>query len=120
MAQMYHEPLEDLNEEVRDCTRALMSLKEEIEAIDWYNQRAAATKDDSLRVVLIHNRNEEIEHACMNLEWLRRNMDEWDEELKTYLFTEGPIDEIEEAAVDSGDAEGGSKSPGSLSIGKPE
>ncbi len=100
----YHEPVEDLEKEDRDAVRTLMSLKEEIEAVSWYEQRAAATEDESVIDVLGHNRDEEIEHACMVLEWLRRNMDGWDEELRTYLFTEAPISEIEE--LEEGEAEG--------------
>jgi ferritin-like protein len=94
----YHEPESELSEQARDQHRALASLKEEIEAIDWYNQRWAACKDESLRAVLAHNRDEEIEHACMTLEWLRRNMAHFDTVLRTYLFTEAEITEIEEAA----------------------
>lgn len=102
----YHEPVELMDEKALDLTRALTSLKEEIEAVDWYNQRMAATKDDVLRAILKHNRDEEIEHAAMTIEWLRRNMDTWDEELRTYLFTEGDITELEEGA------EGGQESTG--------
>jgi len=93
----YHEPVELIDEKTRDISRALNSLKEEIEAVDWYNQRVAATKDESLKAILAHNRDEEIEHAVMTIEWLRRNMDKWDEELRTYLFTDGDILELEEA-----------------------
>src|ERR1041385_4798790 len=93
----YHEPETELSAEVRDAHRALASLKEEIEAVDWYHQRWAASKDETLRKVLAHNRDEEIEHACMNLEWLRRNMPKWDETLRTYLFTDAPITEVERA-----------------------
>ncbi len=92
----YHEPVERLDEKTKDFTRALNSLKEEIEAVDWYQQRVSATDDPNLKAILAHNRDEEIEHACMTLEWLRRNMPAWDEELRTYLFQEGPITEIEE------------------------
>lgn len=92
----YHEPMELLDEKARNISRALNSLKEEVEAVDWYNQRVAATKDPELKEILAHNRDEEIEHACMTLEWLRRNMDAWDEELRTYLFTEKNILEAEE------------------------
>jgi len=92
----YHEPAQELSEHARDLTRALNSLKEEIEAVDWYNQRVDLTGNDELKEILAHNRDEEIEHACMTLEWLRRNMDGWDEELRTYLFTEGDITESEE------------------------
>ena len=75
--------------------RALHSLIEEIEAVDWYQQRVDVTDDESLKAILEHNRDEEIEHACMALEWLRRNMPGWDEELRTYLFTEKKITELE-------------------------
>jgi len=87
----YHEPEGKLSEKAKSITRALNSLKEEIEAVDWYNQRVDVEKDESLKNILVHNRDEEIEHACMTLEWLRRNMDAWDEELKNYLFTDGEI-----------------------------
>jgi hypothetical protein len=87
----YHEPWEALPEEARNAHRALTSLKEEIEAVDWYHQRVVLCQDASLRDVLAHNRDEEIEHACMTLEWLRRNMPGWDEQLRAYLFREGPI-----------------------------
>lgn len=99
---MYHEDLNELSEKAKDITRALNSLKEEIEAVDWYNQRADVTKDEAIKAILEHNRDEEIEHAAMIIEWLRRNMEAWDDELKTYLFTEGSITEIEE----SGESEG--------------
>ncbi|QSX08169.1 hypothetical protein J0B03_10250 [Alkalibacter rhizosphaerae] len=94
----YHEPVEILDEKTRNITRAINSLKEELEAVDWYNQRVNATSDTELKEIMAHNRDEEIEHACMTLEWLRRNMDGWDEELRTYLFAEGSILEAEEAA----------------------
>ncbi|MBP2027576.1 ferritin-like protein [Acetoanaerobium pronyense] len=96
MSGNYHEPVELLDEKTRNISRAINSLKEEVEAVDWYNQRVATTKDPELKAIMAHNRDEEIEHACMTLEWLRRNMDKWDEELKTYLFQEGPITSIEE------------------------
>lgn len=96
----YHEPVEYLDEKAKDIVRALNSLKEEVEAVDWYNQRVASSKDEELKALMAHNRDEEIEHACMTLEWLRRNMPEWDEQLKTYLFTEGPITELEESAME--------------------
>jgi uncharacterized protein len=93
----YHEPESELSARGRDLHRALTSLKEEIEAIDWYHQRWEASADESLRAVLAHNRDEEIEHACMTLEWLRRNMPHWDEVMRTYLFTTADITQIEEA-----------------------
>lgn len=109
----YHEPVEYLDEKAKDIVRALNSLKEEIEAVDWYNQRVVATQDEELKAIMAHNRDEEIEHACMTLEWLRRNMPVWDEQLRTYLFTEGPITELEEAAME-GEA---SSDKGGLSVG---
>ncbi len=92
----YHEPSNELTSETRDFARALVSLKEEIEAIDWYQQRMDACSDKQLRKILEHNRDEEIEHACMAFEWLRRNMDGWDKIMKTYLFTEKDITKIGE------------------------
>jgi len=100
MAQ-YHEPTEELSQEARNFVRALNSLREEIEAVDWYHQRVDTTKDEDLKAILAHNRDEEIEHACMTIEWLRRNMPGWDEELRTYLFTEGSITEAEEGGDES-------------------
>ena len=108
MSNQYHEPVEILDEETKNFTRALMSLKEEVEAIDWYNQRVAATEDLDLKEIMAHNRDEEIEHAIMTLEWLRRNMgSKWDEEMRTYLFTEGSITHLEEAAQDEGEEKEG-------------
>jgi len=108
----YTEPYEVLDEKSREISRAITSLREELEAVDWYNQRVAASSDQSLREVMAHNRDEEIEHACMTIEWLRRNMAGWDEELKTYLFTEGSLLDAEASGED-----GSSASTGSLSIG---
>lgn len=92
----YHEPATELSEETRNFIRALNSLKEEIEAVDWYRQRMDVTSDKHLKKILEHNMKEEMEHAAMMLEWLRRNMDGWDEQLRTYLFTEKNILNIEE------------------------
>ncbi|RLB14141.1 MAG: ferritin [Deltaproteobacteria bacterium] len=96
MGTTYQEPPERLPEEVRDIHRALSSLIEELEAIDWYNQRVAQTRDESLKKILAHNRDEEIEHMAMALEWLRRRIPKFDEELRAYLFTKGEVTEIEE------------------------
>ncbi len=96
----YHEPENLLNDKTMDISRAINSLKEELEAVDWYNQRVAATKDESIKAILAHNRDEEIEHAAMVLEWLRRNMDKWDDELSTYLFTKAPVTEVEDMQKD--------------------
>lgn len=102
----YHEPVELLSENTRNMHRAIVSLMEELEAIDWYQQRADACPDPQLRDVLLHNRNEEIEHASMVLEWIRRHSDQFNEMLKKYLFTEQPITGIEERAGGSDIAEG--------------
>lgn len=102
MSSQYHEPIEKIDQEHQDYTRALVSLKEEIEAVDWYNQRIAASENEDLKAILAHNRDEEIEHAVMTLEWLRRNMGtQWDKEMRTYLFTEGSITELEDELEDA-------------------
>jgi hypothetical protein len=80
-----------LGPEVIDHHRAIVSLMEELEAVDWYDQRVAATTDDELRAVLAHNRDEEKEHAAMVLEWLRRHDPALDKNLRKYLFTEEPL-----------------------------
>jgi uncharacterized protein len=98
-SETYHEPLELLSERTRNLHRAIVSLIEELEAVDWYGQRAEAASDPELKAVLLHHRKEEIEHAFMNLEWLRRNDETFDEHARTYLFTQGPITEVEEAAT---------------------
>lgn len=87
----YHEPVEELSDETRDMHRAIVSLMEELEAVDWYNQRADACKDQELKAILEHNRDEEKEHASMVLEWIRRKDSRFSKQLKDYLFTEKPI-----------------------------
>ncbi len=87
----FHEPEGLLSEETKDLHRALVSLMEELEAVDWYNQRVDATEDEELRAVLAHNRDEEKEHAAMVLEWIRRRDPTFDKELRETLFTEGEI-----------------------------
>ena len=87
----YHEPIEELTDETRDMHRAIVSLMEELEAVDWYNQRVDACKDPELKSILAHNRDEEKEHAAMVLEWIRRQDTTMDKELKDYLFTDKPI-----------------------------
>jgi len=99
----YHEPIEKLDAAVIERHRAIISLMEELEAIDWYDQRVSATEDAALRAILVHNRDEEKEHAAMTLEWLRRHDDAFDRHLHTYLFTEAPVTEIEEAVEGGGD-----------------
>ena len=87
----YHEPIEELSDETRDMHRAIVSLMEELEAVDWYNQRADACKDKALKAILAHNRDEEKEHAAMLLEWIRRKDPASSKQLKDNLFTEKPI-----------------------------
>ena len=87
----YHEPTAELSDEARDLHRAIISLMEELEAVDWYNQRVDACKDPELKAILAHNRDEEKEHAAMVLEWIRRQDPGMDKELRDYLFTEKPI-----------------------------
>ncbi|MCX7170474.1 MAG: ferritin-like domain-containing protein [Proteobacteria bacterium] len=87
----YHEPIDELNDETRDMHRAIVSLMEELEAIDWYNQRADASKDKELGAILVHNRDEEKEHAAMLLEWIRRKDPKFSGKLKEFLFTKKPI-----------------------------
>lgn len=87
----YHEPIEELSDETRDMHKAIVSLMEELEAVDWYNQRVDACKDEELKMILAHNRDEEKEHAAMVLEWIRRKDVKFSNELKEYLFTEKPI-----------------------------
>jgi ferritin-like protein len=87
----YHEPVEALSAETRDMHRAIISLMEELEAVDWYNQRMDACKDPELRAILKHNRDEEKEHAAMVMEWIRRHDPKFDKELRDYLFTDKKI-----------------------------
>jgi len=87
----YHEPIGELSAETRDMHRAITSLMEELEAVDWYNQRMDACQCPELRNILRHNRDEEKEHAAMVLEWIRRRDPCFDEQLQDYLFSEGPI-----------------------------
>jgi ferritin-like protein len=101
-SESLHEPIDKLKPETINIHRAVVSLMEELEAIDWYRQRADACADLQLRAVLEHNMNEEIEHASMVLEWIRRNVPKFDEALRTYLFTSGNIVDIEKA-VEAGE-----------------
>jgi uncharacterized protein len=111
----YHENWDSLDDRTKDLHRALKSLQEEIEAVDWYQQRIALADDGELKKILAHNRDEEIEHAAMLLEWLRRHMDGWQGELETYLFSDSPITEAEEGGDDH--AEASTPSDSSLAIG---
>jgi ferritin-like protein len=113
-----HEPEDKLTPETIDRHRAIVSIQEELEAIDWYDQRVAATDDPELAAVLAHNRDEEKEHAAMTLEWLRRHDPVLDKHLRTYLFTTAPVTEIEaEAEASSPEEAGAPSSAGSFGIG---
>ena len=86
-----HEPIEKLSDETLNMHRAIVSLMEELEAADWYRQRADGCTDEELKAILIHNMNEEIEHAVMVMEWLRRNNERFAKEMKARLFTDDPV-----------------------------
>jgi ferritin-like protein len=109
-----HEPEERLGADAVDRHRAVVSIMEELEAVDWYHQRAQATDDPELRALLEHNRDEEKEHASMLLEWLRRRDAKLDEHLRTYLFRSGSIIELEHEAEHGGDS---ASESGDLGIG---
>ena len=91
----HHEPIELMSGETREMHRAVVSLMEELEAVDWYQQRADACADPQLKGILLHNKGEEIEHASMLMEWIRRHSERFDETMKSYLFTEKEITSIE-------------------------
>jgi uncharacterized protein len=111
----FHESEERLRPQTRDMHRAIVSLMEELEAIDWYQQRMDVADDSELRGILRHNRDEEQEHAAMVLEWIRRHSPEFDGRLREYLFTEEPIVGREEAATARNGTEGRAAVPiGSL------
>lgn len=118
-SETLHEDPEKLGPKVIDHHRAIVSLMEELEAVDWYDQRAKATGDAALRAIMEHNRDEEKEHAMMVLEWLRRNDPKLNDHMKTYLFTDKPVTEIEAAATAGGGeaVAGDTSSDGSLGIG---
>ncbi|MES1924899.1 ferritin-like domain-containing protein [Salinisphaera sp. T31B1] len=114
----YHEPIELLSAETLEAHRGIVSLMEELEAIDWYSQRIDAADDPALKALLAHNRDEEKEHAMMTLEWLRRRDPALDAQMRTYLFAEGDIVDAEDAAMtDTGAAPGTAAGDGSLGIG---
>jgi ferritin-like protein len=104
-----HESPDDLDPATIDRHRAIVSVMEELEAVDWYDQRVAAASDAELAEILAHNRDEEKEHAAMVIEWLRRHDPAFDVQLRTYLFTEGPIlrTEAAEEAADASQEAGG-------------
>jgi uncharacterized protein len=102
----FHESADVLQPGTKDRHRAIVSLMEELEAVDWYDQRIDAAGDEDLKGILRHNRDEEKEHAAMLLEWLRRQDGSWDKFLRLYLFSEGPVSDLAEA-LEGGEGEGG-------------
>lgn len=116
-SETLHEDESKLSRETVDRHRAIVSLMEELEAVDWYDQRVNATTDQSLRAILAHNRDEEKEHAAMVLEWLRRNDAQFEDHLRTYLFTEADVTAIEDEAEHGGGNGGEKTGPGNGSLG---
>ena len=112
MSSGYNE--QGISEPAKELHRALASVQEELEAIDYYHQRADRCGNEALKAILEHNRNEEMEHAAMLLEWIRRTSPEFAAAMKTYLFTEKPVTEIEAA----GASESSPGSGGELGIGR--
>ena len=114
-----HESPDVIGPEAVDRHRAIASIMEELEAVDWYDQRVHATSDADLGAVLAHNRDEEKEHAMMTLEWLRRHDPVLDGHMRTYLFTDAPITEIEKVVEEGADADAdtGGVVSGMLDIG---
>jgi ferritin-like protein len=110
MAEELHAPYDRLSRKTISLHQAIRSLMEELEAVDWYRQRADDCSDAELRDILLHNMREEMEHACMVLEWLRRNNSDFAGQLETYLFSEGDITEVEE----NSESEGGRSDPGKV------
>ena len=109
----FHESEERLRPQTMEHHRAIVSLMEELEAVDWYDQRIDATEDPELRAILAHNRDEEKEHAAMVLEWLRRRDPQLDRFLRQYLFTEESIVGLEQEGEDAAPENGAT----SLGIG---
>jgi len=92
-----HAPRSRLTSETLTHHYGIVSLKEELDAVDWYRQRAEDCDDDALKRILLHNMREEMEHSCMILEWLRRNVPEWAEQMDAYFYSKASITEVEEA-----------------------
>jgi ferritin-like protein len=114
-SETLHAPRERLTKATLSLHHAIVSLMEELEAVDWYRQRADDAEDDALRAILLHNMREEMEHASMVLEWIRRNNDDFDGFLRTYLFTKAPITAVEKIA--EGKAGGTASAGGGASSG---
>ncbi len=118
-SETLHEDAGTIGKEAVDAHRAIVSVMEELEAVDWYNHARKATANPELRAILEHNRDEEKEHAAMVLEWLRRTDPKLAQHFKTFLFTDGPITGIEATMEAGGGTEAGDtpSADGSLGIG---
>ncbi len=117
----FHEDPNNLSDFAKDYHRIIQSTMEEMEAVDWYNQRAECATDPTAKAIMEHNRDEEIEHACMGIEWLRRNSPTWDKMLREFLFKDGDILESENALHEDSSENNNStreKTSGTLNIGK--
>jgi ferritin-like protein len=117
-SESLHAPREKLSKDTLSLHHAIVSLKEELDAVDWYRQRADDSTDKELADVLLHNMREEIEHAMMVLEWIRRNNADFDKFMRIYLFTKAPITAVEKAAEGEEDESGDGPSPDSPSDNK--
>ena len=118
-SEALHAPRDRLARSTITHHQAIVSLMEELEAADWYRQRADDCEDEALKEILLHNMREEMEHACMILEWLRRNEPVWSAQMDTYLYTEAPITEIEEEEAHGGNGEAAAESTSGEAAGKP-
>lgn len=116
-SESLHEPIELLSEDTKNQHRAIVSLMEELEAVDWYQQRAEACSDPELKAILIHNKNEEVEHAMMTLEWIRRKVPVFAENIGTYIGSSGPIVGVEQGATGGGAAPSTEAPTSSVSLG---
>jgi ferritin-like protein len=116
-SESYHEPLELLSEDTKNMHRAIVSLREELDAADWYQQRAEGCSDPDLRAVIMHNKNEEIEHAMMVLEWIRRHDPVVDSNIRRYVNSSGPITQIESKATGAAGASVADAGRSSQSLG---
>jgi len=116
-SQGFHERRKDLSRETRDLHRALVSLGEELEAVDWYRQRADACRDAELEAILLHNMREELEHAAMLIEWLQRQDEHFHRHLRHYLFSEGPVTELESETRPAADSDGGEEMGTDTTVG---
>jgi uncharacterized protein len=98
--EQYHEPAEELPEKTRTFARLILSMIEEAEAIDWYEQRLALEQDKEARKIMAHTQKEEFIHFGMDLEFLLRRNPQWRIIMKNLLFTKGDLTKLAEKAED--------------------